>query len=65
MIRSYLSRHQPQPVWDTPELERQAARVWRETGGKVVMLWIDKIANDWDRQAVVNIANQKYGRQKQ
>jgi hypothetical protein len=39
-----------------------AQRAWTERG--VAVLWPEEIANDWDRQAVVNIANQKYGNRK-
>jgi len=62
VIRSYLSRHQPRTPTDDEELRRMAQRAWTERG--VAVLWPHEIQNDWDRQAVVNIANQKYGRQK-
>lgn len=63
MIRSSLSRHQPRTPTDDEELRRMAQRAWTERG--VAVLWPEEIANDWDRQAVVNIANAKYGRRKQ
>jgi hypothetical protein len=37
-----------------------ARRAWRERG--IVILWPDKIKDTWDRQHVLNIANDLYGK---
>ena len=35
-------------------------RAWRERG--IVILWPDKIRDEWDRQHVLNIAANLYGK---
>jgi hypothetical protein len=36
-----------------------ARRAWRERG--IVILWPERIRDDWDRQHLVNLANHFYG----
>lgn len=45
---------------DPKELEAMARRAWRERG--IVILWPDRIKDPWDRQHILNIANDLYGR---
>jgi hypothetical protein len=49
-----------QPPADAKELEAMARRAWRERG--IVILWPDKIRDEWDRQHVLNIAADLYGK---
>jgi hypothetical protein len=52
-------RHAQAPT-DPKEMEAMARRVWRERG--IVILWPDKIKDAWDRQHVLNIASNLYGK---
>ena len=45
---------------DAKEMEAMARRAWRERG--IVILWPDKIRDDWDRQHVLNLAHAFYGK---
>jgi hypothetical protein len=45
---------------DAKEMEAMARRAWRERG--VVILWPEKIRDDWDRQHILNIAIGLYGK---
>ncbi len=49
-----------QPPADAKEMEAMARRAWRERG--IVILWPDKIRDEWDRQHVLNIAADLYGK---
>jgi hypothetical protein len=49
-----------QPPMDTKEMEAMARRAWRERG--IVILWPEKIRDDWDRQHILNIATGLYGK---
>lgn len=49
-----------QPPMDAKELEAMARRAWRERG--IVILWPEKIRDDWDRQHILNIATGLYGK---
>ena len=49
-----------QPPADAKEMEAMARRAWRERG--IVILWPDKIKDEWDRQHVLNIAIDLYGK---
>jgi hypothetical protein len=48
------------PPADAKELETMARRVWRERG--IVILWPDRIKDAWDRQHILNIVNDLYGK---
>jgi len=48
------------PALDSKEMEAMARRAWRERG--IVILWPDKIMDEWDRQHVLNIAASLYGK---
>jgi hypothetical protein len=48
------------PPMDSKEMEAMARRAWRERG--IVILWPDKIRDEWDRQHVLNIAANLYGK---
>lgn len=45
---------------DAKALDDMARRAWRERG--IVILWPEKIRDDWDRQHVLNIATGLYGK---
>lgn len=45
---------------DVKEMEAMARRAWRERG--IVILWPEKIKNEWDRQHILNIADNLYGK---
>jgi hypothetical protein len=47
------------PPPDGKALEEMARRAWRERG--IVILWPERIRDDWDRQHLVNLANLFYG----
>ena len=49
-----------QPPADPKEMEAMARRAWRERG--IVILWPDRIKDAWDRQHVLNIASDLYGK---
>lgn len=44
---------------DAKALDEMARRAWRERG--IVILWPERIRDDWDRQHVLNLANSLYG----
>ena len=48
-----------QPPADAKEMDAMARRAWRERG--IVILWPDRIRDDWDRQHVLNLAKHLYG----
>jgi len=50
----------PQTPTDAKELEAMAKRAWRERG--IVILWPERIKDEWDRQHVLNIASDLYGK---
>lgn len=56
--RTAVSRETP-PA-DLKELEAMARRAWRERG--IVILWPDKIRDVWDRQHILNVVNNLYGK---
>lgn len=47
------------PPPDAKDMEAMARRAWRERG--IVILWPDRIRDDWDRQHILNLANSLYG----
>ncbi len=47
------------PAPDRKTLDEVARRAWHKDG--VVILWPDRLGNDWDRQHIVNIAAALYG----
>jgi hypothetical protein len=57
--RTSTSRSRRAPA-DAKEMEAMARRVWQERG--IVILWPDKISDEWDRQHVLNIAGNLYGK---
>ena len=58
-VRSFLSRHQPCEPASADELERMRRAAWRKQG--VVMLRPEDIADDFLRQALINLAVARYG----
>jgi len=57
--RASASRPTQVPA-DTKEMEAMAKRAWRERG--IVILWPERIKDAWDRQHVLNIASDLYGK---
>jgi len=57
--RTIMSKSSRPPV-DSKEMEAMARRAWRERG--IVILWPDRIKDEWDRQHVLNIASDLYGK---
>lgn len=47
------------PPPDAKALDDMARRAWRERG--IVILWPERIRDDWDRQHLLNLANSFYG----
>ncbi|MEZ5830454.1 MAG: hypothetical protein R3D05_04690 [Dongiaceae bacterium] len=58
-VRAGESRATQPPV-DAKTMEAMARRAWRERG--IVILWPDRIKDAWDRQHVLNIASDLYGK---
>ncbi len=58
-IRSSFPKS-PKPALSLDELERLAKAAWRARG--VAIIWPDKIIDPFNRQAVVNAANELYGK---
>lgn len=44
---------------DAKALDEMARRAWRDRG--IVILWPERIRDDWDRQHLLNLANRFYG----
>lgn len=59
-MRSYLSRYQPLSVWDDTEIFKRAGEAWRKHG--VLLVRVDDLTNDFDRQYAVNLGEKLYGR---
>jgi len=57
--RSMASRQAETPP-DPKQMEAMARRAWRERG--ILILWPDRIKDAWDRQHVLNIAIDLYGK---
>ena len=45
---------------DPKEMEAMARRAWQEHG--IVIIWPERIKDEWDRQHVLNIASALYGK---
>ena len=58
--RSRATASRETPPADPKELEAMARRAWQERG--IAILWPDKIKDAWDRQHILNIANDLYGK---
>ena len=60
-VQSLLGRYQgPTVAISEAELERMAARAWRDHG--IVLLRPEDLPNPFDRQAVINVAERRYGK---
>ncbi len=58
-IRSQLAPMQGMSFWGAEQIRQQAERLWREKG--LVLIDPAGIPNDFERQTVVNVANELYG----
>jgi hypothetical protein len=50
----------PVPALPIDELERLAKQAWRSRG--VLILWVDQVADEWERQFLENIGSKTYGK---
>lgn len=50
----------PREAASLDDLLAMAQRAWRERG--IVVLWPERITDDWTRQAIVNAAEAAYGK---
>lgn len=62
IIRTSLTRWQSEPVMDEVELRRAAAAAYHQKG--IVMVKLDEVSNDWERQFLRNIGDRMYGRRR-
>lgn len=60
-IRSSLQGRLPYTPMNDDELRRKAAKLWHETKGETVMVRLDWLKNDFDRQYAKNIGNKMFG----
>ncbi len=60
-IRTSLTRHVAYTPMSDDEIRTKADKLWRETNGQAVMVRLDWITNDLDRQHVKNIGEKLYG----
>ena len=42
------------------QVREQSEKAWHERG--IAVIPVDELVSDWDQQAIINIANQLYGR---
>ena len=61
-IRSGLARLAASEPASDADLAEMARRVWQERG--VIVLWPERILNDFDRQQCVNVAERAYGKRR-
>ena len=59
-VESYLADHVAVSPASVREIERLRERAWQEQG--VIVLRPTEIADEWTRQAVINLATMKWGR---
>jgi hypothetical protein len=59
-MRSSLSRTVPRPQTPEWEMEEFRRRAWQFDGAAVIH--VDRLSDDWFKQAVINWANERYGR---
>lgn len=58
--QSFLARHQGKPAITDAQLDAMAARAWLDFG--IVLLRPEELPNPFDRQAVLNIAEKRFGK---
>lgn len=64
-IRTSLQGKLPVTPWDDEQVKAKAKKLFLETEGKTVMIRLDWILNDFDRQHLKNIAEAMFGRSAQ
>ncbi len=62
-IQSHLARHVPKAATSDAQLDAMAARAWLDHG--IVLLRPEDLANPLDRQAMMNIAEKRYGKREE
>jgi hypothetical protein len=63
-IRSSLQGRMPHTPMNDDEIRQKAGKLWHETGGQTVMVRLDWLKNDLDRQYAENIGNMMFGKAK-
>lgn len=58
--QSHLARYVPKPAMTEAQLDTMAARAWLDFG--IVLLRPKDLPNSFDRQAVQNIAEKRFGK---
>lgn len=61
--QSCLARYQPVAVKTDDELHVMAMAAWHKRGA--VLIWVDKLANDWERELINGIAEREYGKREE
>lgn len=62
-MRSYLSKHLPESPTPQDQIHRMAAAAFHKEG--IVVIPLDKVTNDFDRQLIVNVGEKLYGKRKE
>lgn len=60
VMRSSLARHRPAASTGPEQLERMRRAAWQAQG--VVVIDPSRLADDWERQMIINIAERLFGR---
>lgn len=60
MMRSHLARHQPTAPADDLDIDRMRRAAWHQRGW--ICLKPDDVADDWVRQALINLATKLFGK---
>lgn len=60
-IHTSLQNKLPVTPWDDEQLKGKATRLYHETGGQTVMVRLEWIKNDLDRQHFKNVAQAMFG----
>lgn len=63
IVRSYLSRYQPIRATEDDELRSMMRAAWHRR--EIACLPVAEIADDWERQVIINVAERLYGRRKE
>lgn len=59
-MKSYLARHQPEPVKDEIGLRAMRAAAWHKLG--IITIRIDEIEDDLERRFIEGVATRMFGR---
>lgn len=59
-MKSYLARHQPEPVKDETGLRAMRAAAWHKLG--IITIRIDEIEDEMERRFIEGVAIRMFGR---